>query len=740
MNTMLSNFKSAFVAEHIKKKGVGIYYTSFALGIIAPILFFIVILFQETNIPKKMPYLYYMEFLYDVSVPFISFFLPILIIINASKIAQIDHKNGGWQLMETLPLQKTSIYFSKFCILLVSNIIAIVSFMLPALFFAWLITFFKEISEVALFDFPAMEMLNLAARIFMATLFLTAFQYFLSVLISGFIWPLLIGFLGLIMAPILKSFGLAIDWFPFEILIRVSDFSDGSNIGNWFLYTEKISFVGSVFFLLLGYFWYTGKTFVRAFLFSGKKIAVSVFVLGSFGLLMFLFLKPNTYATVEKTVVAGHVKTDSKFRKAFLIHPFIGDTLAQIAIQNGTFNQSIAGKLPLDTYKMVFDGGFSLDLVLSAKDSVFIDVAFYNNNSEVTISGTRLAENQYKSDGLDDWSMVNYDLESNRNLDRPDYIMNALYKEWKKKYDRANAFKTRDNFIPREDFSDRKRKDITVAYLGYLNKFLDKRKALYPNEKTELTEDIRTMKAAIRLNDESMIGNKPYVDYVLHELSHSGNDDTDSRTKQIEAIAKLQSGNFKSRLLFSCLKGYLEEATSVIERKNLVDNYANQIEDEHLRANIQNYYNIYERLGRGNVARDFAATSLSGQRLSLENLKGKFVVIDVWATWCGPCQYQSPFFEKMALKYQKENVRFVGLSVDKDAKKWFVDAKNKPKSILQLHADNADKLAADYNLGSIPRFILIDPLGKIYNSSLPFPGEASFEMILRKALKLEELE
>ena len=94
----------------------------------------------------------------------------------------------------------------------------------------------------------------------------------------------------------------------------------------------------------------------------------------------------------------------------------------------------------------------------------------------------------------------------------------------------------------------------------------------------------------------------------------------------------------------------------------------------------------------------------------------------------------------MAIKYKKENIQFIALSTDKDITKWYLSAKLKSKSVLQLHANDMEKLRKDYNIESIPRFILIDTDGKIYNSNMPFPTEPTFEMILRKVLNLKEME
>lgn len=86
----------------------------------------------------------------------------------------------------------------------------------------------------------------------------------------------------------------------------------------------------------------------------------------------------------------------------------------------------------------------------------------------------------------------------------------------------------------------------------------------------------------------------------------------------------------------------------------------------------------------------------------------------------------------------KKNIQFVTLSTDENKKKWFIEAKTKSKSIPQLLLENQDKFAADYNIESIPRFILIDPKGNFVNSRMPFPSESSFEIILRKALNLAD--
>lgn len=279
----------------------------------------------------------------------------------------------------------------------------------------------------------------------------------------------------------------------------------------------------------------------------------------------------------------------------------------------------------------------------------------------------------------------------------------------------------------------------SIKYLNFVNTYLDARKAMFPNEKTNVPKEINDIKSKITLDDETLIAVETYLEYLQYEVNKNDNRDINKNIKTIENITKLKESQFKNRLLFSYIKTNLKEATSSQERNELVKNYAKFITDSRLQTNILNQFKVFERLGKGNEARIVQAKTLDGKSMSLADFKGKFIAIDVWATWCGPCKYQAPYFEKIAIKYKKENIVFIGLSTDLNAEKWFIDAKNKSNSITQLLLENATQFSKDYNVNSIPRFLLIDPDGKIYNANMPKPSDAAFELILRNALNLEEL-
>jgi len=128
----------------------------------------------------------------------------------------------------------------------------------------------------------------------------------------------------------------------------------------------------------------------------------------------------------------------------------------------------------------------------------------------------------------------------------------------------------------------------------------------------------------------------------------------------------------------------------------------------------------------GTPSPNFEYDSNTGNKVTLASLKGKYVYIDIWATWCVPCQVEIPYLQKIEEKYREKNIEFVSISIDniKDVEKWktFV-AQNKLVG-RQLHADNdwkSDWIKA-FKIDAIPRFILIGPDGKIINADAPRPS------------------
>lgn len=156
---------------------------------------------------------------------------------------------------------------------------------------------------------------------------------------------------------------------------------------------------------------------------------------------------------------------------------------------------------------------------------------------------------------------------------------------------------------------------------------------------------------------------------------------------------------------------------------------------------LTNYvYKSFETKKMNNSASPtFNYENHKGGTTKLEDFKGKYVYIDVWATWCGPCRAEIPHLKNLEKEMHGKNVEFVSISIDaqKDHDKWkkFVD--DKQLGGVQLMADkdwNSDFVKA-YGINGIPRFILIGPDGKIVNSDAPRPSSAEIKKILTDLTK-----
>ncbi|WKK64679.1 redoxin family protein [Lutimonas zeaxanthinifaciens] len=139
-------------------------------------------------------------------------------------------------------------------------------------------------------------------------------------------------------------------------------------------------------------------------------------------------------------------------------------------------------------------------------------------------------------------------------------------------------------------------------------------------------------------------------------------------------------------------------------------------------------------LKKGDPSPGFSYPDQYGKNVSLEDLKGKFVYIDVWATWCGPCKKEIPFLKEMDEEYKGKNIAFVSLSIDKmeNKDKWLKMIEDEDLKGIQLLADNDwnSDFVTSYNIRGIPRFILLDDKGNIINSNAPRPSDPNLKELL----------
>lgn len=154
------------------------------------------------------------------------------------------------------------------------------------------------------------------------------------------------------------------------------------------------------------------------------------------------------------------------------------------------------------------------------------------------------------------------------------------------------------------------------------------------------------------------------------------------------------------------------------------------------------YEDIYSRLKMitpGNVSPTFKYENITGGTTSLADLRGKYVYIDIWATWCGPCLIQIPYLMKVKEKFKSDNIVFVGISIDqdKDYEKWRKMVLDYDMGGIQLIADKDrdSDFVQKYSVMTLPRFILLDPAGRIILNDAPRPSASELEDVLLPLLR-----
>jgi thiol-disulfide isomerase/thioredoxin len=169
------------------------------------------------------------------------------------------------------------------------------------------------------------------------------------------------------------------------------------------------------------------------------------------------------------------------------------------------------------------------------------------------------------------------------------------------------------------------------------------------------------------------------------------------------------------------------------ELKEFVKLAANAFNAEGARKMIEN-----PRRAREPFAPDFSITTTAGKHLSLDELKGKVVLLDFWGTWCGPCVESVPTLRELNKRYAKESA-FVMISVSSDGneEKW-KDFIGKEKMIWPQYLDRDRNVIRAFRVSAYPTYVLLDAEGVIrfrVTGNNPVK-EAALEDAVNKQLKL----
>ncbi len=185
-----------------------------------------------------------------------------------------------------------------------------------------------------------------------------------------------------------------------------------------------------------------------------------------------------------------------------------------------------------------------------------------------------------------------------------------------------------------------------------------------------------------------------------------------------EGIATHRANVAAATALYDLIIGDRLQPAAVI--KNLYIRLTEPVLDSYYGKKIGLYLNLEQQISPGSIAPVFQLPASNGQLVNLKQLQGKYVLLNFWASWCGPCRAKNKQLNSVATKLSSK-LQLLSVSLDTSKQKW-LEASKKDQinwlNVCDLKGFKSPAIQA-YNIGGIPKTFLLSPEGVILGSDLP---------------------
>jgi len=432
-------------------------------------------------------------------------------------------------------------------------------------------------------------------------------------------------------------------------------------------------------------------------------------------------------------LISGQIK-NSNSKKVLLES---GDFSAEIAIsEDGTFSDTL--NIPESGFFNMSIGREYTPLHLSYGDSLFVNIDAPKFDESIIYTGTGAAKNNYLAKKTRDNASVKANSVAFYSLDESEF-KSKVAEISKKNQTALDALNQVD-----QDFLITEKQNLVYDEYALLQSYEQSHAYFTKNQGFEVSDNFmpEELKNMVYDDADAYKNSASYKQMALQNTMNDmfetiGNDISSIKAEDLADIENIKIPALKDEVV-AYLGGFLISPGN----ENMEDIYQLFIKNttnEEIKQKLTDTYEKNKSLLKGMPSPKFVNyENHNGGETSLDDLKGKYVYVDVWATWCGPCIREIPSLKEVESRFHGKNIEFVSASIDKekDHEKWKTMVEEKDLGGTQLFADNdwQSKFVQDYGIQGIPRFILIDPEGKIVSADAPRPSDPKLTEMLEAEL------
>ena len=432
------------------------------------------------------------------------------------------------------------------------------------------------------------------------------------------------------------------------------------------------------------------------------------------------------------TVISGKLDNFKKRNITLLGYKF--EKKIKFDRKLGSFTDTLPENIKPGNYILKV-GNKRVPMYITPGDKVNFSVDVKNRIKDPLYNGSNAKINGYLVDKTKQFALIAGPKEKFFALNE-DQFLSTLDKYKSTLVDNLNAAQ-----LP-EDFTKKELNNIHYEFAFYLNNYEDFYRILSGDEEFVVSGNYpKDIISKINFNNsDDFLFSPQYRALLDQRLKNIANKrtqkDGDFHLTHLETVqTEVTDTLIKNEMLYKLAEKQITYTSILQEYYNKFMGYSTNA--THKKA-ITDTYEKLKLTARGQDSPKFQDyQNYDGTTTSLDDLigHGKYLYIDVWATWCGFCKKEIPLLKRFEQQYHGKNIEFVSINVDTKDKfeKWKETIEEKEMGGVQLFAGDRHQdlqFTKDYLIKGLPRFILIDPEGKIVTSNAPRPSDGS---------KLEEI-